>query len=115
MSDLSLRRDGYRTLKLEEGGLSQSAATFFDLFNFLLGKADPEIQTASTDVNGSTSVARDNVAVTLKYSDGSVASLLYVALGNKEMDRERLEVFGQGVSIVLEDFKKLTIYGASPH
>jgi predicted dehydrogenase/threonine dehydrogenase-like Zn-dependent dehydrogenase len=89
---------------------------FFDLFNFLLGaSAVPEvIQVSSADVNHSTSVTKDNVAATLKYHDGSVASLIYVALGHKLMERERLEVFGQGVSIVLEDFRKLNVYSDSP-
>ncbi|MGI0081340.1 MAG: Gfo/Idh/MocA family protein, partial [Nitrososphaerales archaeon] len=89
---------------------------FFDLFNFLLGQSkSPEvIQVSSADVNGSSSVAKDNVAVTLKYPDGSIASLIYVALGHKQMDRERLEIFGQGVSIVLDDFRKLQVYGDRP-
>ena len=64
-------------------------------------------------INGSSSVARDNLSVTLEYTDGSLATLLYVAMGNKEMDRERMEVFGQGTSMVLEDFSTLHVYGTS--
>jgi predicted dehydrogenase/threonine dehydrogenase-like Zn-dependent dehydrogenase len=94
------------------GRIIAECCHFFDLFNFLLGQsALKEIQVASVDVNGSSTVARDNVSVTLKYADGSVATLVYVSLGHKAMDRERLEVFGQGVSIVLEDFKNLTVFG----
>jgi len=96
------------------GRIIAECCHFFDLFNFLLGKSAPlDIQVALAEVNGSSSVAKDNISVTLKYPDGSVATLIYVSLGNKQMDRERLEVFGQGVSIVLDDFKKLTVYSSN--
>ncbi|MGH2638423.1 MAG: bi-domain-containing oxidoreductase, partial [Rhabdochlamydiaceae bacterium] len=95
------------------GRIIAECCHFFDLFNFLLGESSPlDIQVASAEVNGSSSVAKDNVSVTLKYPGGSVATLVYVSLGHKQMDRERLEVFGQGVSMVIEDFKKLTIYSS---
>ena len=96
------------------GRILAECCHFFDLFNFLLGQSAPSsIQVSSADVNGSSSVAKDNISVTLKYSDGSIATLVYVSLGHKQMDRERLEVFGQGVSMVVEDFKKLAIYSSS--
>ncbi len=103
-------------LEIGGGRVLAECCHFFDLFNFLLGQSkNPEvIQVSSTDVNGSSSVAKDNVAATLKYSDGSVATLVYVALGHKQMDRERLEVFGQGVSMVLDDFRSLHVYSDSP-
>jgi predicted dehydrogenase/threonine dehydrogenase-like Zn-dependent dehydrogenase len=95
------------------GRILAEGCHFFDLFNFVLGRSDPEIYVASTEVNGSSSIAKDNVAVTLNYGGGSVALLVYTALGSKHMDRERLEVFGQGSSIELDDFKRLRIYGVN--
>ena len=35
-------------------------------------------------------------------------------MGSKDMDRERMEVFGQGTSMVLDDFKELQVYGPQP-
>lgn len=96
------------------GRIIAECCHFFDLFNFLLGRSGPEIQVASTEINGSSSVTKDNVSVTLKYPDGSVANLIYVSLGDKRMDRERLEVYGQGTSMVIEDFRKLFIWGPRP-
>jgi len=94
------------------GRIIHECCHFFDLFNFLLGQTDPKISVQAAGINGSSSVARDNLSVTLEYGDGSIATLLYVAMGNKEMDRERMEVFGQGTSMVLEDFSALRVYGA---
>ncbi|MGI0080696.1 MAG: Gfo/Idh/MocA family protein, partial [Nitrososphaerales archaeon] len=95
------------------GRIIAEGCHFFDLFNFLLGRSDPKIQVASATVNGSSSIAKDNFTASLSYGDGSVAVLVYTALGSKEMDRERLEVYGQGSSFVLDDFKKLRIYGVN--
>ena len=94
------------------GRIIAECCHFFDLFNFLLGSSGPKvIQVASAAVNGSTTVAKDNVSVTLSYPDGSTATLVYASLGSKAMDRERLEVFGQSVSMTLDDFKSLAVYG----
>jgi polar amino acid transport system substrate-binding protein len=93
------------------GRVIHEACHFFDLFNFLTGSRGPEVSVASTDINSSTTVARDNFVATLKYPEGSVASLVYSSLGTRSMDRERMEVFAGGHAFVLEDFKRLCVYG----
>jgi predicted dehydrogenase/threonine dehydrogenase-like Zn-dependent dehydrogenase len=93
------------------GRVIHEACHFFDLFNFLTGGSGPRVSATSTDVNASTVVARDNFVATLKYRNGSVASLTYSALGTRSMDRERMEVFAQGNAFVISDFKTLKVYG----
>jgi predicted dehydrogenase len=93
------------------GRVIHEACHFFDLFNFLVGSGGPEVSVTATDINSSTTVARDNFVAVLKYPDGSVASLTYSSLGTRSMDRERMEVFAQGHAFVLDDFKVLDIYG----
>ena len=93
------------------GRVIHEACHFFDLFNFLIGSRGPRISVEATDVNSSTAVARDNFVAISKYTNGSVASLTYSSLGTRSMDRERMEVFAQGHAFVLDDFKRLGIYG----
>ncbi|MGH9918383.1 MAG: bi-domain-containing oxidoreductase, partial [Nitrososphaerales archaeon] len=62
---------------LSGGRIIHECCHFFDLFGFLLSQSDPEIQVQTAGVNGSTTVARDNISVTLKYPNGSIASLIY--------------------------------------
>ncbi|MDA4117661.1 MAG: bi-domain-containing oxidoreductase [Thaumarchaeota archaeon] len=95
------------------GRIVHECCHFFDLFNFLLEESNPEITVQTAGINGSSSVARDNISVSLKYPSGSLATLVYVSMGSKAMDRERIEVFAQGSSMVLDDFKELVIYGAA--
>jgi len=93
------------------GRVIHEACHFFDLFDFLTGSKEPRVSVMSTDVNSSTAVARDNFVATLKYPEGSVATLTYSALGTRSMDRERMEVFAGGHAFVLEDFRRLYVYG----
>jgi predicted dehydrogenase len=93
------------------GRIIHECCHFFDLFNFLLGGGgEPKISVETAGVTGSETVARDNLSVALRYPDGSLAHLLYVAVGSKSQERERFEVYGQKSSMVLDDFKELTVY-----
>lgn len=53
----------------------------------------------------------DNVSAQLVFEDGSQAHLLYVSTGNTSLTKERLEVFFDGKSIIMEDYNSLIGYG----
>jgi predicted dehydrogenase/threonine dehydrogenase-like Zn-dependent dehydrogenase len=57
----------------------------------------------------STQFASDNVAVTLKFTDGSVANLLYLANGDRSIPKEFFEVFCEGAIARLHDFRTLEL------
>ena len=52
---------------------------------------------------------RDNVTVTLTFSDGSIANLLYLANGDPGVPKEYFEVFCEGAVARLEDFELLQL------
>jgi predicted dehydrogenase/threonine dehydrogenase-like Zn-dependent dehydrogenase len=52
----------------------------------------------------------DDVALTLSFADGSIGTIVYAAGGDRGLPKERLEVFGGGVSAVLDDFLSLTVF-----
>jgi predicted dehydrogenase len=56
-----------------------------------------------------TKFAPDNIAVTLKFADGSVANLLYLANGDRSIPKEFFEVFCQGAIARLDDFRTLEL------
>ena len=58
-------------------------------------------------------VNNDNVVISLKFRDGSVGNLAYSASGAKAYSRERLEVFCEGQTLVLEDFRESERHGVS--
>jgi len=53
----------------------------------------------------------EDIFVTFEFSGGSVATILYTAIGSSSFSKERLEIFGDGTSIAMDDFQSLTIRG----
>ena len=52
----------------------------------------------------------DTVCITLGYENGSIGTISYFANGDKSLPKERIEVFGGGISAVLDDFRVLSVY-----
>jgi polar amino acid transport system substrate-binding protein len=53
----------------------------------------------------------DTLTANLKFVNKSIASISYFANGPKSMQKEYLEIFCNGISIVVDDFKALKVYG----
>ena len=51
----------------------------------------------------------DNVVATLKFANGALGTISYLANGDKSASKERMEVFGGGSVAVLEDFRHLEL------
>ncbi len=51
--------------------------------------------------------SEDDVAITIRFSDGSVATITYASCGDPAYPKERLEVLGDGALAILEDFRSL--------
>ena len=77
------------------------------LTNSIIKSISVESLTPKTDNYSDT----DNKSITLKYKDGSVASIEYFAVGSKELAKEFMEVHFDGKSIIMDDYKSLKGYG----
>ena len=84
---------------------------FLDLFNFFIESEVESMSAVSIPVNNATVVADDNVVVTVKWADGSLATLVYTALGHVGLPKERIEIYADGSSMVIDDFKSMELYG----
>ena len=51
----------------------------------------------------------DNLATTLLFADGSVATVVYTSAGDTAYAKERVEVFCEGKVIVSDDFKRFSL------
>lgn len=88
------------------------ACHIYDLFTYL---TDSECK--HVDVRHITPVLdyyspSDNFVAVLTFSDGSVASLTYTALGTTEYPKERMEVFADGKVISLDDYRAVSVLGS---
>lgn len=96
----------------EQGGrIIGEACHIFDLFNYLIGSEVMSINVESISPKTAYYSKNDNKVITLKYSDGSIANLLYFANGNKELSKEYMEIHFDGKSIVLDNYESLHGFG----
>ncbi|MCX5738669.1 MAG: Gfo/Idh/MocA family oxidoreductase, partial [Proteobacteria bacterium] len=81
---------------------------FIDLVHFLAG-APPTRVFAECIGGGSRFRGDDNVAITLRFADGSIATVFYTAMGDARLGKEYLEVYGEGSVAILDDFRTLLL------
>ena len=92
--------------KVGGGRLLGEGCHFIDLLRFLAGAPIRAHQVVAMDC-----ATRDSVAVTLKFEDGSIGTIHYLANGSKSFPKERLEVFVAGRVLQLDNFRRLTGFG----
>ncbi|MDB4665618.1 bi-domain-containing oxidoreductase [bacterium] len=84
---------------------------FIDFTSFIIGQNVVEVQAQCVGTDNAGLVAEDNVSINLKYADGSVANILYVALGSPDIAKERCEIYANESVAVMENFCKTTCSG----
>jgi predicted dehydrogenase/threonine dehydrogenase-like Zn-dependent dehydrogenase len=85
------------------------ACHMYDVFRSLAGSAVCSIHATPINPGGLPYLRNDNFVATLGYEDGSVANLVYQALGPKSgLSKERVEVFCDGEAYIIEDYRSLT-------
>ncbi len=52
----------------------------------------------------------DNVNVIITFENGSIATITYVAFGNRELPKEFIEVFAPEIAMQMDNFRELTVY-----
>lgn len=92
------------------GRIIGEACHFIDLACALVG-ADPiEVHAFGAQKPGVAPLLNDNVVISIRFADGSVASVVYTADGSKAQAKERIEVFGGGRAAVIDDFRSVELY-----
>jgi predicted dehydrogenase/threonine dehydrogenase-like Zn-dependent dehydrogenase len=82
---------------------------FVDLAGFVTGAVPVSVHARGLPDRGR--YREDNVVISLGMSDGSVATITYVAAGDRALGKERFEVFGGGRSAVVDDFREVRLFG----
>jgi predicted dehydrogenase len=92
------------------GRIVGEACHFIDLARFLVGEP---ITSVSAEVMRTSSGTQDTAQISLKFLDGSIASIQYYANGHRSFPKERVEVFASGRILQMENFRLLRGYGWS--
>src|SRR5439155_18961616 len=95
-----------------EGGgrLIGEGCHFVDLLTHIAGApAKIVYAVASPDPDLPAELAQSFTA-TIRCANGAVGSIVYAGNGDASLPKERLEGYGSGVAIVLDDFRQLRIH-----
>ncbi|MCB0323546.1 MAG: bi-domain-containing oxidoreductase [Bdellovibrionales bacterium] len=95
------------------GRLLGEGCHFIDLLCFLVGVPVTSL-TAQGDASAGDPAASQSVTVTLRFADNSIGAMNYFANGSKAYPKERLEVFAEGRTMVLDNFRSLRGWGYKP-
>lgn len=93
----------------EEGGwrIVSEGCHWVDLIQFIAGST---VERAYAEmVGGLAGKSNDNCVATLRLCDGSIGTLIYVANGDTTAGKERIEVFGQNRTAVIDNWRQATI------
>ncbi len=95
------------------GRIIGEACHIIDLFCFLTDAQPVAVSVEALHAARNDIFPTDNFCTQISFDDGSVCSLLYTALGNKKLSKERMEIFYDEKAIVMEDYTELYGFGLS--
>jgi predicted dehydrogenase len=83
---------------------------FIDLMQYFTDSEPVKVFAESVSTGNSKIVPEDNIAIVVKFSNGSVGNLTYLANGDKALPKENIEVFGAGIVGIIHDFRSGSIF-----
>lgn len=106
-----ISRDHWTQDSQEGGGrIIGEVCHFVDLMQFWIGQPPVSAFAEAVSTDNAQAVNDDSVFITLRFADGSNGCIAYLAEGEKTLGKERIEIFGDGRSVVLDDFRQATFY-----
>ncbi len=91
------------------GRIIGEACHFIDLITYMSGSLVDSVIMNSMGENPQENT--DNATILLKYQNGSTGVINYFSNGNKGYSKERIEVYSQGKTMIIDNFKKSKYYG----
>jgi predicted dehydrogenase/threonine dehydrogenase-like Zn-dependent dehydrogenase len=82
---------------------------FIDLMQFLTGARPVSVFAQAIGGHGNL-VSEDSVFITVSFADGSNGMIAYLAEGDSGLEKERIEIFGEGKTFVIEDFRSAKLF-----
>ena len=95
----------------EQGGrIVGEVCHFIDCMVYLTSAKPVNIAASAISSKNSELTDEDNVSITIKFSDGSVGNINYIACGGSGLPKEYCEVHSQRKSAVMNNFENVELY-----
>ncbi|MES2544101.1 MAG: bi-domain-containing oxidoreductase [Bacteroidota bacterium] len=96
-------------LKIGGGRIIGEACHFIDLITFLTGSKVKEVCMNAMGINPEENT--DNATILLKYENGSTGVINYFSNGSKSYSKERVEIYSQERTLIMDNFRKTEGFG----
>ena len=96
-------------MELGGGRIIGEACHYIDLCSYLTGSK--VISVCMNAMGKNPAEDTDNASILLKYENGSTAVINYFSNGSKSYSKERVEVYSQERTMVMDNWRKLKFYG----
>ncbi len=93
------------------GRVIGEACHIIDLFCYLTEAQPISVSVEALKPTGDDLFGTDNFSAQISFSDGSLCTLLYTALGHAGIGKERMELYYDAKTIVMDDYKLLEGHG----
>lgn len=90
------------------GRLIGEVCHFVDWLQFMIGAAPRSVLAQALITKQSQS--RDDFMLQLNFADGSLGSIIYTGSADRSLPKERIEIFGGGKAMVIDDFSRAEIF-----
>jgi len=96
-------------IKIGGGRIIGEACHFIDLMIYLTGS---KVESVCMSALGTAPADNsDNAIITLKFENGAQGVINYFANGSKDYPKERIEIYAQQKTLVIDNFRRLNRYG----
>lgn len=92
------------------GRIIGEACHIIDCMVYLTGALPVRVYAESLAASNAASVNHDNVSITIKFSDGSVGVVHYLANGDSALGKEYCEVFCEQKTAIMDNFKTVQLF-----
>jgi predicted dehydrogenase/threonine dehydrogenase-like Zn-dependent dehydrogenase len=96
-------------MKIGGGRILGEACHFIDLITYLTGSKVKSVCMNAMGINPEENT--DNATILLKYENGSTGVINYFSNGSKAYSKERVEVYSQDRTLIMDNFRKTEGFG----
>jgi len=96
-------------MKTGGGRIIGEACHFIDLMQFFAGSKVSAVVMSGLGVHPEENT--DNAIITIRFENGVQGVINYFSNGSKSYPKERIELYAQGRTLVIDNFRKMTGYG----
>jgi len=100
--------DNWIQAESQGGRIIGEGCHFIDCMQFMTGARPTSVYAAAIRSSNIQVRNADNVSITIHFSDGSLGTVLYLANGDPSVPKEYFEVFGGGLTAIMNNFSQVS-------